>query len=121
LQDDINSAKLSMAAGAKGVVSKEVAYADLAKAMEFVSSGRIFTGMAQPAGHPCSSAGIELLSKREIDILQLVGKGLTSKQIGEKLFISHRTVDTHRMRIMQKLDIHNGPGLTKFAMENGLV
>jgi PAS domain S-box-containing protein len=58
------------------------------------------------------------LSRREAEVLTLVGRGLTSKQIGEILFISSRTVDSHRFRIMQKLGIANGPGLVKYALEH---
>jgi DNA-binding NarL/FixJ family response regulator len=59
------------------------------------------------------------LSKRETEVLGLVGLGLTTKQIAEDLGISSRTVDSHRQRIMQKLEISNGPGLVKFVSESG--
>ena len=121
MTDDANSARRSMDAGAKGVVHKESAYADIANAIEFVSSGRIYSGMFQKPGDTCAHHGLDLLSRRELDILKCVSQGMTSKQVGDKLCISPRTVDTHRMRIMQKLDIHNGSGLTKFALESGLV
>lgn len=121
LHDDPDSTKRSMDAGARGILNKESAYAELASAIEFVSSGRIYSGTFQHAENTYTHAGMELLSKRERDILRCVAQGMTSKQVGDKLCISHRTVDTHRMRIMQKLGIHNGPGLTKFALENGLI
>jgi PAS domain S-box-containing protein len=60
-----------------------------------------------------------LLSKRETEVLCLLGQGMTSKQMAEKLSISSRTVDSHRQRIMQKLEISNGPGLVKFAIRHG--
>lgn len=67
-----------------------------------------------------STAGIEVeLTEREIEILTLIAEGLSSKQIGEKLFISPRTVDTHRTNMMNKLDIHNIAGLIRFALKNG--
>jgi len=59
------------------------------------------------------------LSKRETEILRLVGLGLTSRKIAEDLDISSRTVDSHRQRIMQKLGISNGPGLVKFVSAPG--
>jgi len=59
------------------------------------------------------------LSKREAEVLGLVGLGLTTKQIAEDLGISSRTVDSHRQRIMQKLEISNGPGLVKFVSASG--
>jgi two-component system, NarL family, nitrate/nitrite response regulator NarL len=60
------------------------------------------------------------LTERETEILRLICEGLSSKQIGEKLFISPRTVDTHRTNLMGKLDIHNVAGLIRFAFQNGI-
>lgn len=70
-----------------------------------------------PAGHELLSS----LTEREREILVLVAQGFSNKQIGERLFISTKTVDTHRTKIMSKLDIHNAAGLTRFAMQLGLV
>jgi two-component system response regulator NreC len=61
------------------------------------------------------------LSQREIEILQLVAEGYTNKEIGEKLFISHRTVDTHRTNMMRKLDVKNIASLIRYAMKNSLI
>jgi len=61
------------------------------------------------------------LTDREIEILKLIAEGFSNKEIGDKLFISHRTVDTHRTNLMQKLDVHNIAGLVRLAIENGLV
>lgn len=61
------------------------------------------------------------LTEREIEVLRLIAEGLSNKEIGDQLFISHRTVDTHRTNLMKKLDIHNIAGLIKFAFGNGLV
>ena len=61
------------------------------------------------------------LTEREIDILKNIAEGLSNKEIGEKLFISHRTVDTHRTNLMKKLEVHNIAGLIKFAIKNGLI
>lgn len=64
---------------------------------------------------------IKDLSTREIEILKHVAMGMSNKMIAEKLFISHRTVDTHRTNLMKKLDIHNIAGLIRFAFKNQLV
>lgn len=61
------------------------------------------------------------LTKREKEILTLVAEGMTNQQIADKLFISHRTVDTHRTNIMQKLDIHDVVSLVRYAIKHGLV
>lgn len=64
---------------------------------------------------------IETLTNREIEVLKLISKGLTNTMIGEKIFISPRTVDTHRTNIMKKLNVNNVAGLVRFAFQNGLV
>lgn len=61
------------------------------------------------------------ITNREMEILNLVVAGYSSPQIAEKLFISRRTVDTHRTNMMQKLGIHNTASLVRFALENNLV
>lgn len=61
------------------------------------------------------------LTEREIEILKLVAEGLTNKEIGDQLVISHRTVDTHRTNLMKKLDVSNVAGLIRFAFKNGLI
>lgn len=62
-----------------------------------------------------------LLSKQEKKIIQLVAQGLSSKEIGDKLFISKNTVDTHRRNINRKLDLNSVGALITFAHENGLI
>ena len=61
------------------------------------------------------------LTAREREILELIAKGSTNAEIGDKLFISTRTVDTHRNNIMKKLNIRNVAGLVRFAFQNGLI
>lgn len=63
---------------------------------------------------------LEDLTSREKEIITCISKGLTNVQIGEQLFISPRTVDTHRTNIMRKLNIHNVASLIRFAFKNGL-
>ena len=62
-----------------------------------------------------------LLTEREIEILKLISEGLSNKEIGDKLFISHRTVDTHRTNLMKKLEVSNIAGLIRYAIKNGFV
>lgn len=61
------------------------------------------------------------LSDREIEILKLISEGYTNKEIGQKLFISHRTVDTHRTNMMKKIGVNNIAGLISYAIKNGIV
>lgn len=60
------------------------------------------------------------ITKREMEILKLISNGMTNQEIAEKLFISVRTVESHKSHIMQKLDIKNTAGLVKFAFQNNL-
>lgn len=63
----------------------------------------------------------EKITKREREVLQLIVEGLTSQEIAEKLFISPRTVDTHRFNLMQKLELKNTAGLVRYALKHNLV
>ena len=60
------------------------------------------------------------LTEREIEIIRLVSQGLSTKEIGDQLFISPRTADTHRTNIMRKLDLHNVAEIVRFAFQNKL-
>jgi DNA-binding CsgD family transcriptional regulator len=64
---------------------------------------------------------IKSITARELEILQLVVKEYTTREIGEKLFISNNTVDTHRKNIMRKLEVKNTVGLVKYAIKHELV
>jgi DNA-binding NarL/FixJ family response regulator len=61
------------------------------------------------------------LTSREIEVLKCIAQGLKSKEIAEKLYISIRTVNTHRNNIMQKLNIHDTAGLVRYAIENKMI
>jgi two-component system response regulator NreC len=62
-----------------------------------------------------------LLTAREQEILELVSQGLTNQQIAQKLFISSRTIDTHRTNIMHKIGVHDVAHLVRYAIEHGSV
>lgn len=70
---------------------------------------------------PNGSPALEPLSERERDILQLLALGYTNQEIGKKLFISVRTVDTHRAHIMRKLELETRAELVMFALANGII
>jgi two-component system response regulator NreC len=70
---------------------------------------------------PGAAKGDVPLTRREREILALVASGLTNQQIADQLFISPRTVDTHRTNIMQKLDIHDLANLVRYAIEHGVI
>ena len=62
-----------------------------------------------------------ILTERECEILRLIASGLTNRQIAAKLFISIKTVETHRSNILQKLDVHTTADLVKYAIKTGLL
>jgi DNA-binding NarL/FixJ family response regulator len=70
---------------------------------------------------PTGSPALEPISERERDVLQLLALGYTNQEIGRRLFISVRTVDTHRAHIMRKLRLGTRAELVLFALANGLI
>jgi len=64
---------------------------------------------------------VDELSEREIDVIKLVASGATNKEVSDKLFISSRTVETHRRNIMDKLGLNNVAELIKYAIKRGYV
>ena len=115
-------------AGAHGYVSKEASPDELLDAIESVYSGETFFSpeVAQAALHQLVQNGgkkepFAQLTVREREVLVLIAEGQSNKEIASKLGIGVRTIETHRERIMRRLDIHSVAGLTKFAIANGLV
>jgi len=113
--------------GIKGYVLKNDAYEDLLYAIKAVADGKVFissslqhkkTAVSHP---PQTFSSKEVLTPREKEILHLIAEGLTSKQIAQKLFISVKTVETHRARIMEKLGCKNIAALVKTAIRLGLI
>jgi DNA-binding NarL/FixJ family response regulator len=76
------------------------------------------------AGKPADEGGkatLDLLTARERDVLVRIAEGRTNKEIAAELGISPRTVETHRLSLTRKLDIRSVAGLTRFALETGLI
>ncbi|NQU33685.1 MAG: response regulator transcription factor [Bacteroidetes bacterium] len=67
-----------------------------------------------------TNSGIKLTT-REIEIIKLIVEGYTNREIGDQLFISHRTVDTHRTNLMKKLEVNNVAGIISYAIKNGFI
>lgn len=108
-------------AGARGYVRKDSASTEIVRAVRAVAAGGryIGTGLSEsPIGS--LAGGIDALNDRERDILRLVAEGLTNAQIGTALGLSTRTVETYRLRLMDKLDIHDVAALVKFALRHGI-
>jgi DNA-binding NarL/FixJ family response regulator len=120
-------------AGATGYVVKESASERLIKGLEYVSRGDYFLDssvsqqvvkrlMASPAkDEKITDAAYSNLTPREQEVMRLLAEGLSRKEIGERLFISPKTVENHRTNIMKKLDLHSTIELIRYAARLGLI
>lgn len=111
--------------GAHGYVLKNGSKSDLLKAIEAAQNGKYFFPEEKEAPESQLVFTDEFmkkhhLTKREVEIIKLVCNELSSKEIGEKLFIAELTVTTHRRNILSKLGLKNTPALINFAKENGI-
>ena len=113
----------AVAKGVSGFLFKNTSLEELSEAIQRVASGDTYFSsevaltLLKPVYNPDAPL-LALLSDREIEILKLVARGLHSTEIGQQLFISPRTVDTHRNNIIQKLDVQGIAGLVQFAVAN---
>jgi two-component system nitrate/nitrite response regulator NarL len=113
--------------GARGYVLKEAPPEQLLTAIETVHSGQAFfsPGVARVALEQfirgVGQTPEAQLSRREREVLIQIAEGLSNKEIATLLRVGVRTVETHRERIMRKLDIHSVAGLTRFALAQGLI
>lgn len=114
--------------GADGYLLKNSDKVEFIDAIEKVRAGQKYFSSdvtmslmeKKESSHQSDTANLASLTEREIEIIRLISEGLSNKQIGETLFISHRTVDTHRTNLMKKLDVNNVAGLVKVAIKSGL-
>ena len=113
-------------AGASGYVLKNAGKEEISTAIHAVARGEKYFSsrvseivMSEYARKSEIRTSEVALTKREREILDLIGKGLNNQQIADQLFISPRTVETHRTNIMQKLNIHDAPNLVRYALEHG--
>jgi two-component system response regulator NreC len=121
--------KSLMAIGADGYILKSTSQDELIGAIRKVAGGQPYFSaevtlslLNNTQNNPSSSKQpTEMLTDREEEILKLIAEGFSNKEIGNKLFISHRTVDTHRTNLMKKLNANNIAGLISYAIKNGLV
>jgi two-component system, NarL family, response regulator NreC len=116
----------ALRAGARGYVLKIQAGVDLLAAVQHVHNGEVYLSpkisKAVVDAYLAKTDGLQrTLSRRERQVLQLVGEGHSTKAIAALLGISVKTADTHRTRLMEKLDIHQTAGLVRYAIRSGLV
>jgi DNA-binding NarL/FixJ family response regulator len=118
-------------AGAKGYLLKDSADVDLVEAVRAVAEGKTFFSpaiarrvsdeYARPSGDAAVVDRYQSLSSREREIFQLVAEAKTNKDIAAMLNVSLSTVETHRARIMEKLDIHSAAEIVLYAMRRGVI
>ncbi len=131
-----------LAAGAAGYLTKQSAADELVQAIQAVAQGHIYlqpalarwlledyqrlsdiAGKASTtsvAGGP-RPVGLYVLSERERQVLELLARGMTNKEIGLQLGLSPKTIARHRERIMGKLDLHSRTALVRYAIKTGLI
>jgi len=117
-------------AGGSGYVTKTSADRDLVKAIRAVAKGEVFLyphaaqlllQRYKVAGSSSDGDPMQRLTQREREVLSLTAAGYTSSEIGARLFISPKTVDTYRSRIMHKLGLNHRSELVRFALQTGLL
>lgn len=121
----------TLQAGASGYVVKQASPAELVSAIHAVSRGesflsspiskKVINGYIQQANAINKKNNYDRLTTREREILQLVAEGYSTREIAKLLYISVKTVETHRTNLMYKLDIHNTVKLTKYAICKGMI
>jgi two-component system response regulator NreC len=127
MQDDPAYVREAFGAGAKGYVLKEAVDAEVVGAIREVAEGRQYVHPALGArliaaeAEERSRAEEDPLSDREREVLRLLALGHTNQEIAEALFLSVRTVETHRAHIMQKLRISTRAELVRYALSEGLL
>jgi len=143
VHDDKQYFMQMLAAGASGYITKQAAGDDLIAAIHAISAGNVFlqpalarwlledyqrlvrqssaTQPSVPTEEEANVIGLDVLSLRERQVLELVAHGSNNQQIGQQLNLSPKTIARHRERIMHKLNMHSRTELVKFAIRTGLI
>lgn len=118
-------AKRALKAGALGYINKEHTTGRIVEAIRRVREGKVYLSddtadrlLSQAAGSPRASreTPVEALSDRELEVFRLIGEGLSTAKIAQRLHLSRHTIDTHRQRIKEKLGLANASELAQAAI-----
>lgn len=123
MQDEPAYARTALSAGVLGYVLKEAADAELVEAIRAAVEGEQYLNPrlgAKVAAEPPSGSP-DGLSERELQVIKLIALGHTNAQVAETLFLSVRTVETHRAHIQQKLELGDRSDLVRYALDKGLL
>jgi two-component system response regulator NreC len=142
VHDDKQYLMQMLAAGASGYITKRAAADELVEAIHTIAAGNVYlqpalarwlledyqrlTRQTMPAPSLNEATdgnviGLEVLSLRERQVLEMIAQGISNQEIGQRLTLSHKTIARHRERIMKKLNMHSRTELVKFAIRTGLV
>jgi two-component system response regulator NreC len=124
MQEDPQFARKALRSGAKGYVLKEAADTELVEAVRRAAAGDTYLNPrlgARLAAAPVAPDAPDDLSDREIEVLRLIALGHTNAEIGHQLFLSVRTVESHRAHIQQKLRRTSRADLVRYALQRGLL
>lgn len=118
---DAATCQRALAAGARGYLSKDLLIDELPFALQCVSRGHTYVSPSLsfdvPAGASAAAASpCKTLSPRQTDVLRAIAEGKSNKHMAREMGISIKTVEYHRAELMQKLDIHDVAGLTRYAL-----
>ena len=129
VSDDFKVIADAFSVGARGYIMKKSGRKDLQRAIETIHNGHLYFGeeamlaifSTNDNRNDAVDSLLASLTKREIEIIQLISAENTTQEIGEKLFISSVTVETHRHNILKKLGVKSSIGVVKFALRTGLI
>ncbi len=124
MQEDPAFAREALQAGARGYVLKQSAGTELVQAIRAAATGGTWLNPelgARMAATPTPSGPPGDLTERELDVLRLIALGHTNNEIAEQLYLSVRTVETHRAHIQQKLGLSTRAELVRYALDNDLI
>ena len=128
MHSDRQYVKGILEAGADGYLLKNCTYRQLTDAIESVFVGKkilsdditdmVIKGYLEPVE---TDDGFSELSEREVEILRLLAEGYSTREISDKLFISVKTVGTHKQHILEKLDLKSNADIVKYALKRGFI
>lgn len=120
MHDDLIYANRALEAGAVGYVLKHSAPVELVTAIREALAGRIYVTPSIAKKRPSGQKVIDPLTPRQREVLQLVAEGHSAKEIASVLHISSRTVEFHKYRIMEDLQLHSNAELVQYAIKHGI-
>jgi len=123
MQDETSAARAALQAGVLGYILKEAASEELVKAVRLAAEGKTYLQPelgARLAAEPETTSSDDL-SEREVEVLRLIALGHTNNEIAKSLYLSVRTVESHRAHIQQKLSLTSRSELVRYALDRGLV